>query len=73
MHLEQLAWAAGFIGMETPDNEMRAQYQRFALECDQIAIKAKSEDQRKVLQQMAETWRRLAEEGKAIEDEGKPD
>jgi hypothetical protein len=37
-------------------------YQRFAEECDRLAASARSEHHRKILEEMAEAWRRLAEE-----------
>jgi hypothetical protein len=43
--------------METPDH-----YREFAAECDRLAAQAKSEQHRKVLEEMAQAWRRLAQE-----------
>jgi hypothetical protein len=42
--------------METP-----ALYRQFAAECDRLAAEAKTERHRKILQEMAEVWRKLAE------------
>jgi hypothetical protein len=43
--------------MQTP-----ADYRKFAEECRRLAGDAKSEHQRKVLHEMAEAWRTLADE-----------
>jgi hypothetical protein len=43
--------------METP-----TQYRQFAEECDRMAKQADTERQRNILTEMAETWRRLAED-----------
>jgi len=38
------------------------QYRRFAEECDVLARQAKTEHHRKTLLEMAEAWKKLAEE-----------
>jgi hypothetical protein len=38
------------------------QYRTFAAECERLAQTAKSETERKVLEEMAATWKMLAEE-----------
>ncbi len=50
----------GWIGMKPA-----TQYREFAEECDRLAKEAKIERHRQVLQEMAETWRRLAQEADA--------
>jgi len=40
-----------------------SQYREFAEECLRLAARAKDEHQRKVLKEMAEVWKKLAEEG----------
>jgi hypothetical protein len=42
--------------------ETSAQYGEFAEECDHLAKQAKTEHQRKTLEEMAEAWRRVAAE-----------
>jgi hypothetical protein len=42
---------------KTPD-----QYRKFAEECQRWAREAKTEAQQKILQQMAEVWRMLADD-----------
>jgi hypothetical protein len=39
-----------------------AQYKAFAADCDRLAADAQSERHRKILQEMARIWRRLAQE-----------
>jgi hypothetical protein len=42
--------------------EISAQYREFAEECDRLAREAKTAHQRKILEEMAEAWRRVAAE-----------
>ncbi len=42
--------------------ETSAQYREFAEECDRLAKQAKTEHQRKILEEMAEAWRMVAAE-----------
>ncbi len=42
--------------------ETSAQYREFAEECDRLAKQAKTNDQRKILEEMAEAWRMVAAE-----------
>jgi hypothetical protein len=42
--------------------ETSAQYREFAEECDRLAQEAKTDSQRKILEAMAEAWRRVAGE-----------
>jgi flagellin-specific chaperone FliS len=45
------------LQMRTPD-----QYREFAAECYRLASEAKTEEQRKILEEMARAWREVAEE-----------
>jgi hypothetical protein len=56
MHLERRAAGGGFSGMN-PSKD----YRKFAQECDRLARDAKTEQQRQILQEMAEAWEELAE------------
>lgn len=47
----------GLFHMETS-----AQYREFAEECDRLARQAETDGHRKILVEMAETWRKLAAE-----------
>jgi len=38
-----------------------SEYRKFAEECDRLARDAKTEQHRKILQEMAEAWEELAE------------
>jgi hypothetical protein len=40
------------------------EYQRFAEECDRLANSAETERHKKMLERMAEAWRKMAEEEK---------
>jgi hypothetical protein len=51
----------GFPSMQTP-----TQYETFAEECDRLANEAQAERHRMVLKEMAEAWRKLAEEADRI-------
>jgi hypothetical protein len=42
--------------------ETSAQYREFAEECNRLAERAKTESQRKILEEMAEAWRMVAAE-----------
>jgi hypothetical protein len=42
--------------------ETSAQYREFAKECDRLAKQAKTDSQRKTLEEMAKAWRRVAAE-----------
>jgi hypothetical protein len=57
MHPERDRWAAGYSGMETS-----TEYRRFAQECHRLAREAKTERHRKIMQEMAQAWERLAKE-----------
>ena len=57
MHSEQGSWAARWSPME-PTTE----YQRFAEECRRLALEAKTERHRKIMEEMAQAWMQLAEE-----------
>jgi hypothetical protein len=41
---------------------MQRKYHEFAEECDRLAKQAKTDSQRKILEEMAEAWRRVAGE-----------
>ena len=45
-----------------PSMQEFTQYRRFAEECLRLAKEAATEHERKVLREMAEAWRKLAEE-----------
>ena len=53
--------ARGFPQMETPTQD-HEQYREFAIECDRLAPVAKTDQQRKALQEMGQAWRKLAQE-----------
>ena len=53
--------ARGFPQMETPTQD-HEQYREFAIECDRLAPVAKTDQQRKALQEMGQAWRMLAQE-----------
>jgi hypothetical protein len=42
-------------------------YEEFAAECERLAKEARTESHRAVLREMAEAWRKLAEEAAAQE------
>ena len=49
--------------METSaQQETSAQYREFAEECDRLAKQAKTDGERKILEEMAEAWRMVAAE-----------
>ena len=49
--------------METSAHlETSAQYREFAEECDRLAKQAKTDGERKILEEMAEAWRMAATE-----------
>jgi len=45
-----------------PDMEPTTQYQRFAEECRRLAREAKNEQHRKLLDEMAQAWEKVAKE-----------
>jgi hypothetical protein len=45
--------------------ETTAQYIEFAAECDRLAAEAQSERHRKILEEMAQVWRKLARDAEA--------
>jgi hypothetical protein len=57
MHPERSACATGYSGMETS-----SEYRRFAQECRRLAREAKTERHRKIMEEMAQAWERLAHE-----------
>jgi hypothetical protein len=57
LHLEQEWCQLSFPSMHTS-----TQYGTFAEECDRLAKEAQAERHRMVLKEMAEAWRKLAEE-----------
>ncbi|MGA7231356.1 MAG: hypothetical protein WBX95_10575 [Xanthobacteraceae bacterium] len=46
--------------------ETSAQYREFAEECDRLAKQAKTDGERKILEEMAEAWRKVAGEALAL-------
>ncbi len=57
MHSEHLPVGAGWSDMQ-----ISTEYLEFAEECGRLAETAKTERYRKILEEMAEAWRKLAEE-----------
>jgi len=57
MHSERSFHVGGFSRMET-----QGKYREFAEECERLAKQAKSEHHSKVLREMAEVWRKLADD-----------
>src|SRR5262249_4864544 len=57
LHLEQ-----GWCQLSFPSMHTSTQYGTFAEECDRLAKEAQAERHRMVLKEMAEAWRKLAEE-----------
>ena len=57
LHLEQEWCQLNFPSMHTS-----TQYETFAEECDRLAKEAQAERHRMVLKEMAESWRKLAQE-----------
>jgi hypothetical protein len=45
--------------------ETSAQYREFAEECNRLAKQAKTDGERKILEEMAEAWRMVAAEAEA--------
>ena len=58
MHLERPQLGGGFFIMHSA-----REYRKFAEECDRLARDAKTEQHRRILQEMAEVWEELAEAG----------
>ena len=56
-HSEQPGCAASYSGMESS-----TEYRRFAQECRRLAQEAKTERHRKIMEEMAQAWDRLAKE-----------
>jgi len=42
--------------------ETSTEYRRFAQECDRLAREAKTERHRKIMQEMAQAWEKVAKE-----------
>jgi hypothetical protein len=57
MHSERLPLGGGWSGMQSSK-----EYRKFAEECDRLARNAKTEHHRKILKEMAEAWKKLADE-----------
>jgi hypothetical protein len=57
MRGERAYWGQSFFCMDDP-----RQYREFAAQCDHLAAQAKTEQHRKILKEMAATWRKLADE-----------
>jgi len=57
MQSERAPLREGWLPMQAS-----TQYRRFAEECDVLARQAKTEHHRKTLLEMAEAWKKLAEE-----------
>ena len=65
MHSERAYRRRGYIRMKSS-----SQYREFAEECHQLAQQAKDQRHRKILDEMAEVWNKLAEE--ADKKDGSP-
>jgi hypothetical protein len=56
MRAQRVFHAPGLLRMEAPEK-----YRQFAEECERLAKRSKNDAHRRVLQEMAEVWRNLAE------------
>jgi DNA-binding FadR family transcriptional regulator len=62
MRSERPGGTVGFSGMETSTEYRRFAEGRFAEECRRMAPEAKTERHRKILEEMAQAWEKLAKE-----------
>ena len=64
MRSERPGGTVGCSGMEHQPNSMETstEYRRFAEECRRMAPEAKTERHRKILEEMAQAWEKLAKE-----------
>ena len=56
----------GWCQLSFPSMHTSTQYGTFAEECDRLATEAQAERHRMVLKEMAEAWRKLAQEADRI-------